>query len=220
MQAEKNSSQPTSGAILRRMIPGLLFGILVFVGLALIGDLRQVGDHLRAFDWRIFPLALGFTLFNYTLRFIKWHYYLGQIGVRDFPWLQSLRLFVAGFPLAVTPGKVGEVLKGVWLNQSTGLPVARGVSVIVAERISDGLAVLALSVLGVIAYPRYWPGFALVLFILVGIVFVSQVRPLAFWGLNMGERLPLVKNLSRPCASFTRAVSLCFDRRPRWWQFR
>ncbi len=177
------------------MLPWLLFGILVFVAVALAGDLRQVGDQLRVFDWRIFPLALGFTLVNYSLRFVKWHYYLRQSGIQNFPWPRSLRLFVAGFPLAVTPGKVGEVLKGVWLWQATGLPVARGVSVIVAERISDGLAVLALSVLGVIAYPQYWLAFALILALLAGLVIISQIRPLALGLLSFAGRLPMVKKL-------------------------
>lgn len=174
------------------MIPGFLLGFLALVGLALVGDVRQLQLLLTRFDWRIFPLVLCFTLFNYSLRFVKWHYYLRQIGAR-IPWIESLRLFVAGFPLAMTPGKVGEVLKGVWIQQRSGIPAARGVAVVVAERISDGLAVLALSTLGVIANPRYWPAFAIILAVLVGLIVVSQIRPLALWLLAIGERLPLFK---------------------------
>ena len=112
-------------------------------------------------------IAIGCTLINYTLRFIKWHFYLGQIGIKGLPLGQSLRMFVAGFPLAITPGKIGEALKGVWLNRMTRVPVGRGISVVLAERISDGLAVMILSTLGVIAYPRYWPAFATILGLLV-----------------------------------------------------
>lgn len=178
--------------ILRKMVPGLLLGIVVMVGLTLLGDIRQVGALLQAFDWRIFPLALLFTLFNYTLRFIKWQYYLHQVGVRGFAWKRSLQIFVAGFPLAVTPGKVGEVFKGVWLEQQTGLPVARGVSLIVAERVSDGLAVLMLSVLGVIAHPQYWPAFSIILGVLLAGIVVSQIRPLALGILTFAGQLPLI----------------------------
>ena len=72
--------------------------------------------------------------------------------------------------------------------------MARGISVVVAERISDGLAVLGLSTLGVIAYPRYWPAFALVLTGLLGLVVISQIRPAAIWILDQGERIkPLRK---------------------------
>jgi uncharacterized protein (TIRG00374 family) len=131
-------------------------------------------------------------LVNYLLRFVKWHYYLGQIGVRDFPISESARLFVAGFPLAVTPGKVGEALKGVWIKQKTGVPAARGVSVVLAERISDGMGVTLLSTLGVIAYPQYWPAFAAVLVALLSVIVVSKIRPLALSLIRIGEKLPVV----------------------------
>jgi glycosyltransferase 2 family protein len=182
-----------NSAMTRKLIPGLLFGFLVLLGVSLLGDLSQVGKLILDFNWRVYPLALLLTLFNYTLRFFKWHYYLGQIGIKKIAWTQSLRLFVAGFPLAVTPGKAGEALKGVWLKNISGLPVGRGISVVLAERISDGLAVLALSSLGVIAYPQYWPAFAIILVFLLAIVVLSQIRPVALWLLSLGEKVPVVK---------------------------
>jgi len=189
-------------SLLRKLIPGLLLGFLVLVGLGLAGDLRQVTGRMLNFRWEIYPLAIGLTLVNYTLRFFKWHYYLKLSGVKDLPLLQSARLFVAGFPLAVTPGKVGEVLKAVWVQKLTGLPVGRGVSVVLAERISDGLAVLALSTLGVVAYPRYWPAFAVILSGLVGLVVLSQIRPAALWLLAFGERLPVARRFAHSLREF------------------
>ena len=186
----------------RRLSLGLLFGFLVMLVLILVGDLRQVGGRVLSFRWSLFPLVILLTLFNYLLRFFKWHYYLFQIGVRDFSLFESARLFVAGFPLAVTPGKVGEALKGVWLKNATGVPIARGISVVLAERISDGLGVLLLSTLGVIAYPRYWPGFAIVLGGLLAIIVISQIRPLALTLLEFGEKLPLVKRFIQPLREF------------------
>jgi uncharacterized membrane protein YbhN (UPF0104 family) len=182
--AAKNQS------LLKRMAPGLVLGFLVLVALSLFGDLAQVGQLLVRFNWWMFPLALCFTLFNYTLRFLKWHFYLRQIGIRSIPWRRSLRLFVAGFPLAVTPAKAGEVFKAVWLRHFSGITVARGVSVVVAERVSDGLAVLMLSILGVIAYPQYWLAFAVILAILLGAIILSQIRPAALWLLALGECIP------------------------------
>ncbi|TFH36693.1 MAG: flippase-like domain-containing protein, partial [Anaerolineales bacterium] len=194
----------------RRLLAGLILGFIVVLGLALLSDIRQVGNHLAAFSWRLLPLILGGTLFNYTLRFIKWHYYLGLIGIRSLSWRRSLRLFIAGFPLAVTPGKVGEALKGVWLHQETGTPVARAVPVVLAERISDGLAVLALSSLGVIAYPRYWPAFASILGILLLGVILSQIRPAALWCLGLAERLPLVSRFGASLREFYEGTFVLF----------
>ncbi|MCJ7700088.1 MAG: flippase-like domain-containing protein [Anaerolineales bacterium] len=180
----------------RRPISGLVFGFLVILGLALFSDIRAVRLHISTFRWGLYPLVLGLTAFNYLLRGIKFHYYLRQIGAKDISLGESFRLFVAGFPLAVTPGKVGEALKGVWIHTLTGVPTAQGIAVVVAERISDGLAVLLLSTLGVIAYPRYWPAFGAVLVLLVGLLVVSQIRPLALALLDLAARLPLVRRLA------------------------
>lgn len=197
----------------RRLIAGLVFGFLVVLGLALVGDIRQVGDRLASFAWRLLPLILAGTLFNYVLRFFKWHYYLLQIGARQISWRQSARLFVAGFPLAVTPGKVGEALKGVWVNQKTGVPIARAVTVVLAERISDGLAVLVLSTLGVIAYPSYWPAFAVVLSALLAAVTLSQIRPVALALIGLAERIPGIRRIGHHLRAFYEGTYALF--RPR-----
>ena len=189
-------NQSKSKSITRRLIAGLIFGFLVFLVVILVGDLQQVSDQVIHFKWIYFPLVLLLTLFNYLLRFFKWHFYLGQVGVKDYPLLKSARLFLAGFPLAVTPGKVGEALKGVWLEKETGLPVSKGISVVLAERISDGLGVLILSTLGVIAYPRYWPAFAIVLGGLIVLIVIIQIRPAALWLLELASKLPLLKKIS------------------------
>jgi uncharacterized protein (TIRG00374 family) len=185
-------SAQKSTSLTRRLAISLVFGFVVVLALLLLSDLQQVSLSVRSFRWNLFPLVLLFTLFNYTLRFVKWHFYLGQVGAGSFPVPDSARLFVAGFPLAVTPGKVGEALKAVWLNAQAGVPTARGVAVVLAERISDGLGVLALSTLGVIAYPQYWPAFALVMTGLLAIVIVSQIRPLALAVLGLGEHFPVL----------------------------
>lgn len=197
----------------RRLIAGLVFGFLVIIGLALASDIRQVGDRLAGFAWGLLPLILAGTLFNYLLRFVKWHYYLAQIGAGQLAWRESARLFVAGFPLAVTPGKVGEALKGVWLNRKTGIPVARAVTVVVAERISDGLAVLGLSTLGVIAYPSYWPAFVAVLAALLAAVFLSQIRPLALGLIGLAERIPGIGPIGHQLRAFYEGTHALF--RPR-----
>ena len=200
--------------ILRRMIPGVFLGFIVFLGIALLGDLREVQARVEAFEWRYFPIAILLTLFNYCLRFLKWHYYLRQIGVENLAWQESLKLFVGGFPLAVTPGKVGEALKGVWLKQRSGLPVGRGISVVVAERISDGLAVLGLSAFGVLAYQRYWPFFMGVLAVLGGVIILSQIRSAALWMLSVGEKLPLVNKFIHGIHEFYEGSYALFRPKP------
>jgi len=199
-----------NSSLRRRLLAGLLFGFLVILALFLISDIRQVSERLTGFNWFLLPLILSGTLFNYGLRFLKWHYYLGLVGNGALAWRRSLKLFIAGFPLAVTPGKVGEAMKAVWLKRETGTPFSTGVTIVLAERISDGLAVLALSVLGVIAYPRYWTAFAIVLAALLAVVLLSQIQPLAYRILNMIERLPGLSRFSQSLRQFYESTRVLF----------
>lgn len=198
----ENEESIGSNNLIRRLTIGLIFGFFVFLALVLVGDLNQVSGEMLSFRWSYFPLVIALTLVNYLLRFFKWHFYLHQVGVKEISYLESARLFVAGFPLAVTPGKVGEALKGFWLKQKTGIPAARGISVVLAERISDGIGVLALSTLGVIAYPQYWPVFAVVLIALVSVIVFSQIRPIALSLIRLSSRLPVAGRFSHSMHEF------------------
>jgi uncharacterized protein (TIRG00374 family) len=135
------------------------------------------------------------------------------IGIEDLSIRESARIFVAGFPLAVTPGKVGEALKGVWLHHVARSPVSLGVSVVLAERISDGFAVLALSTLGVIAYPQYWPAFAFILASLIGFVLFTQFRKFGLSLIHIFQRLPLLKLISAQLLEFYEGSHILFKPR-------
>src|SRR3990172_1865109 len=88
----------------RGLALGIALGLAVIIGLALFADVRQVAGAIKGFYWPYAPLTLALTLFNYTLRFFKWHYYIRLIGAppERINWRESMRLFVAGFPLALS----------------------------------------------------------------------------------------------------------------------
>jgi uncharacterized protein (TIRG00374 family) len=174
------------------LIVGLGFGILVMAALALWSDISSLERVLFRFRWDCFLLALLCTLFNYVLRCGKWHFYVRLVGARDLKTADSARLFAAGFPLAVTPGKVGEALKAWWLAEWSEVPFSRGLPVVLAERFSDGVAVLILSTLGVFGIPALWPAILITLSICITIIVLSQARPLALALLRLSERAPVI----------------------------
>jgi len=185
-----------------RLLIGFALGILVMLALAFWSDFSSLQKILGRFRWGFFPLALACTLFNYVLRFVKWHYYVRRIGAADLAIADSARLFVAGFPLAMTPGKVGEALKAFWLAEWSGVPFSRGLPVVLAERFSDGLAVMALSALGVFSVPALWPAFLFVLAASLAVIVLSQFRPLATAVFRWMETWPFVGAKIHPLREF------------------
>jgi len=197
-----NRRRITNADVRNKLIIGFIFGLIVIIALLLYTDVQALGEQLQSFDWAVIPAALGLTLFNYLLRFLKWQYYLHLIGVRKLHLIDSAALFVGGFTLAVSPGKAAEVLKGVVLKGMRGTPVSKSVPVVLAERLSDGLAMLLLASAGVVAYPKFWPAFAAVLGVLLMGVVVVQIRPLSLRLLHWAGRLPLVSRFADQLESF------------------
>ena len=134
--------------IQRRLIGSILFGLVVFIALAIFGDVRAVGASLREFNWWWMPVILALALGNYALRIVRWVYYLKYIGV-DLPLKDSVTVFMSGLALSITPGKLGELVKSYFLRRMCNTPVPRSVAVIFAERYTDLVAVVALAAIGV-----------------------------------------------------------------------
>lgn len=175
------SSSPPKPApdsnLARRLILVVVLGALVYGALVALRDASSIAERLRTFAWWTFAAACGLSLANYGLRFLKWEYYLSVLGIRGVPKGESLLVFLSGFVLTVTPGKVGEVFKSVMLERTHGVAVARTAPIVVAERLTDLLGIVALITVGSTSFAggAGWAtaGFAVVMAILV---FVSWER--------------------------------------------
>lgn len=160
--------------IQRGIFSSLILACLVFVAIALYADLPGMLNILTRFHWEYLPIVLGCTLFNYLGRYVKWNYYLRKLSIK-LPWRRSLLIFLAGLSMAITPGKVGEVLKSYLLKHSAGTPISLTAPIIVAERLTDGIAMLGLAATGLVLYRFGWEVLLFLLVMgIVGIVLVQQ----------------------------------------------
>lgn len=144
----------------RRIMTSVFIGVAVVAGLGLLSDIGKVGASLSAFAWASVPAILGFTAINYLLRWLKWDIYLRHIGAgTGVSRGDSMLLFCSGMVMAVTPGKVGEVLKSYLLRRINQTPVSVSAPIVFAERMTDGIGMLLLMAVGLTLYPPAAPLF-------------------------------------------------------------
>lgn len=126
----------------------LVIGIAAY---AMVGDIQSLQARLGAFAWSAFAAAIGLSLANYVVRFLRWQMYLRyqQVSV---PTDSSALVFGAGLSLAITPAKLGELVKSYLLRELHGIPATQTAPVVVAERVTDLVALLVLAVIGVAVY--------------------------------------------------------------------
>jgi glycosyltransferase 2 family protein len=176
-----------------RFIVGLAFGVLVIAALVLISDGPALAQTFQEFDWRLLPAIVAFTLLNYILRYVKWEFYLAVLDVRNIARRTSVGIFVAGLAMAITPGKVGELLKSFLLRRATGTPMAMTAPIPIAERLTDGLAMLALASVGLLMFQHGWQLLVAVTLVTAVLIIALQNRKLVFALLHMASRVELVR---------------------------
>lgn len=177
-----------------KLLLSVVFGLLVIAAFAFFGDLPQTLAALEHFQWAYLPLVLGLTLLNYALRFVKWQWYTGLIGAH-LSFERSFSIFASAMSMVMTPAKVGEFLKAYMLRVTDGVPLARSAPIIFAERLTDGIAMLILSVAGLAFYDAARPVVGLLLLAMVAAVLVIQSRTLSLRLLAMGERIPAARRV-------------------------
>lgn len=129
----------------------IVAGVAVLAAFSVYADVRELGQRLRGFGWHAFAVAVLLALANYALRLVRWSLYLARANLAVPLRIRAL-VFLAGFALSITPGKLGELIKSYLLREGCGIPITRTAPIVIAERVTDLLALLILGLAGVALY--------------------------------------------------------------------
>lgn len=185
--------------IKHKLLISVGLGALVFLGFSLLLDFGQLAGAFERFDWRYLPAALGLALLNYLFRFIRWHLFLGELGI-CLPLADSAVVFLAGLVMSVTPGKAGELMKAYLIRYRLETPLSQSVPAILAERLGDIISLILLAFLGIFSFQTgAWALAAGAAGIALLVLFLG--RPGAVFAvLRAVEALPLAGRLAAPLA--------------------
>ena len=116
--------------------------LLGIIGLALANGWQQDWLYALRIGWPQFGALLALSLINYTLRGLRWHMFARRLGLHTGV-LQNFRHYFGGFAMSITPGKVGELVRMLWLKRETGWSLESTAPLALLDRASD-LAAMAI----------------------------------------------------------------------------
>jgi len=177
---------------LKRTIWSVVLAVAVYTGIVFYSDAGAVGSAVSRINPLHIPLFLGLSLMNYALRFMKWDYFLRRLGLR-LPRRESLGVFLAGFSMTISPGKMGELLKCYLLRDRRGIPVSRTSPVVIAERITDLISMILIAVVGLLMVKH--PGAMIA--VAAGAVSVTAAMVLLLWENAFGKLAGLLCRVKR-----------------------
>jgi glycosyltransferase 2 family protein len=112
--------------------------------------------------------VLGLSLTNYFLRCIRWHVLCNAIHI-DIPFIRNSLYYVSGFAFSVSPGKIGEVSRLWLLRREQGAGYERTFGLLVLDRVTDAVPLLALCLLGASRFGDHaWSVAAMAAFVIAG----------------------------------------------------
>lgn len=199
--------------VFRKLIWALLLGVGLYGAFVIYVGYNDIHDSLQQFDAMAFVVALLLASANYFIRFLKWEYYLARLDIRGVAKFDSLLIFLSGFVLTITPGKVGEVFKSAVLMRTHGVAVERTAPIVVAERLTDAIAVIVLILVGSLGFAGglIWAAFGGAAVVL-GLAFIlwpapAQLllrliarTPLHAWGPKLQTALDSLRVVASPGA--------------------
>lgn len=135
---------------IRQLLIVVILSAVLLGAMAAFGDVDEVLVSVRSLGFTGWVIILGLSLSNYLLRFIRWDYYLRNLGYRV-PLLANLSIYLAGFGFTTTPGKAGEVVRTVYLKPF-GVSYIHGLSAFFVERLVDMISMIIVASLAAYAF--------------------------------------------------------------------
>ena len=128
----------------------IIIAICLYAVFLIFSDISQVLDKLSNFNLKYLPLILIIIPISWFALFARWHFLLKSVGLQ-IPLKQNIKIYFAGFALAVTPGKFGELVKSQLMKKQFDVPRSTTAPLVLVERLYDLVGGVAVSIIGILS---------------------------------------------------------------------
>ena len=204
-----NNQLPENSTRLKPLIILIAVPAIGYLGMMIWAGHAEVAAAVAMVGFGGLLVALGLSANNLFLRYLRWHRYLHSVH-RGLPALRSFSIYLSGFALTASPGKVGELIRSVFLKK-LGVRYADSVAVFFSDRLSDLMAVLVLVAVGLWKYDVGRLALLVVGFVGVTVLILTRAptfaSALVAWSENRSH--PRIKQLLLAAPRLIRSVHQC-----------
>jgi len=173
--------------------------IIIYATFLILSDFNKLSEKILDFKIEFLPIILSLVFIGWLALYYRWTILLKNSGYK-LPHKKNFQIFLSGFPLSITPGKVGELLKCELLKENFGTPRKITAPIILVERFYNAVGIIMISSFGILYFDFSGIVIVIVTCILVGIFLTLRSKRLF---LNIIEKTSKIKFLSRFSDSFT-----------------
>src|SRR3989338_2414453 len=129
-----------------------LVGFVILAIILLRIDFYKLIAQLSRLNILSFVIINVLLLPSISLKAYRWKYLLRMQGI-EYPWKDSFLSYLGGiFAAIITPGRIGEVIKAVYLRKDKNLPIPEGLASVFLDRLLDLLVLFYLGSAGMVYF--------------------------------------------------------------------
>ena len=143
--------------------------IVLYIVFLVVSDFNVIREKIFDFKTDYLPIILLLAPLSWVIVFFRWHFLLKNSNI-IIPKKENFKIYMAGFAMSVTPGKVGELIKSQFLKSKYGVSRKNTLPIIISEYFYHMVGVLVVSILGV-----YYFEFSLYIIILTSALIITTL---------------------------------------------
>lgn len=126
----------------------ILGAIVLYAFFLVFSDYTTLSTKIIKFKTEFLPIILLLVPCGWIMLYLRWNLLLKNSGI-EIPHRKNLEIYLAGFTLSITPGKVGELLRSQMLKTKFDIPRTKTASLVLVEKFYDLLGAVAISLFGI-----------------------------------------------------------------------
>ena len=171
--------------------------ISLYAILLIISDFTMLSNKIINFKTQFIPLILLLVPCGWLALYVRWNLLIKNSDIRV-PFRKNLEIYLAGFTLSITPGKVGELIRSQILKTKFGIPRTKTASLVLVEKLYDLVGAVATSITGIWLFHE--AGYVIMMAFALLIVIFILISSRRFFNkfINWSHRFRIMSNFLQP----------------------
>ena len=132
--------------ISKKIILVIISAVIIYSIFLFISDGKIIYEKFQSFDLKFIPIILIMVVSGWGILFVRWNLLLKNQSI-IIPTKQNFLIYLAGFALAISPLKSGELIKAELLKNKFGISRTKTLPIVVMERFYDILGTVFVAVI-------------------------------------------------------------------------
>ena len=179
----------------KSLLLGILGIIAIYAIILIAFDVNIISEKINDFDFQYLPFIIPLIPLTWGVLFLRWNLLLKNSAI-DIPLKDNFMIFISGFALGVTPGKVGELIKAQLLKNKFNIPRSKTAPLVIVERFYDFFAIAIISLFGIFVFEYSIYIFTILAIGIIIFLTITSSEKLFLKFLQKIEKIKFLRNFS------------------------